>query len=83
MSVLQKVEGLTKELYLLVLSRGKTSFHKKFQIHCSHGFTCFDSIVRTDNHLFFGLTEQFYAYALDSKKTCSQTCLVLLWLLSS
>ena len=31
------VEGLTKEVYFIVLSRRKTSFHAKFQVQCLHG----------------------------------------------
>ena len=38
MSVLQEIEGLTKELYFIILSGRKASFHAKFQIHCAHGF---------------------------------------------
>ena len=34
MSVLQEIKGLTKELYIIKLSR---SFHAKFQVRCSHG----------------------------------------------
>ena len=37
MSVLQEIKGLTKELYVFILSRRKSSFHAKFQVHCSHG----------------------------------------------
>ena len=37
MSVLQEIKGLTKELYIIILSRRKSSFHAKFQVHCSHG----------------------------------------------
>ena len=36
MSVLQVVKRLTKELYFTIFSRRKTSFHAKFQVHCSH-----------------------------------------------
>ena len=33
MSVLQEIKGLTKELYFIILSRRKSSFHAKFQVH--------------------------------------------------
>ena len=43
MSLLQDVEGLTKELYFIILSRRKTSFHAQFQVQClAKWFTCFD-----------------------------------------
>ena len=37
MSVLQEIKGLMKELYFSILSRKKSRFHAKFQVHCSHG----------------------------------------------
>ena len=57
MSVLQEIKGLTKELYFVILSRRKSSFHAKFQVHFLHALPVFDismaCIVRTDNHHFF------------------------------
>ena len=37
MSVLQEIKGLTKELYVFIHSRRKSSFHAKIEVHCSHG----------------------------------------------
>ena len=34
--IIQEVKGLTKKLYLVLLSRRKTSFYTKFQVHCVH-----------------------------------------------
>ena len=33
MSVLQEIEGLTKELYFIILCRRKTSFHAKIRFN--------------------------------------------------
>ena len=42
MSVLQEIKGLTKELYFIILSRRKSSFHAKFQVHFLHALPVFD-----------------------------------------
>ena len=73
MSVLQEMKGLTKELYVIILSRRKSSFHAKFQVHCSHGLPVLKhyNVLSGQIIIIFqevkGLTN---AYALDQTEIC-------------
>ena len=71
MSVLQKLEGLTKELCFIIRPGGRPVSMQNFRLNV-YTVTCFDigivCIIRTDKHHFIQVKEKLYAYALDRKK---------------
>ena len=76
-SVQEEVKGLTKKLYFVTLSRTKTSFHAKVQVHGSQ-ITCYETdvacIIMTHNQL---VSEQIICLCTSSEEhlfTCKISC---------
>ena len=75
-------KGLMKELYFIILSRRKFSFHAKFPVHCSPVLTQV-WLALSGLKEVKGLTEKLYAYAPTFLKTRLRTkCSLVLWLVS-
>ena len=80
-SILQNVKELTKKLCFVILSRMKTSFHAKFQLHCPHGLLVLVLIIsftrnkRVDKNNIMYLCSRFQ----ENLFTCKIASSFVLW----